>query len=255
MKTNLLNWSAAIGAFPRIMEYREKLSCAGSYFDRLRIVNEALGPHWIFRLADAVGLDTIKANRLSWYRFYIEDVDRLHCPLDPGAPETEAYLGRQYADMDMGFYAGMGFDGYRLALQKSRHVSLEDKTIEFDGRYHLVLSASMKNSLCAYDVDRFVPKEDYYSSYSDTLTNLYDLIGAIVRDGHTADEDMIERAAAGCLILLCGGHRGCSSHINNEERFSAQMESMIIFAHARRIILGQVSLGEPNLAIVKDAVA
>ncbi|MHB0865554.1 MAG: hypothetical protein ACYC1Y_01460 [Minisyncoccota bacterium] len=133
MKQNLLAWSAVLGALPRIMHYKHVLSGTDAYFDRLRIVNEALGPHWVFRLADAVGLEIIKVNRPSWHEFYVEDVDRLHCPLDPGAPETEAYLGRKYSDMDMAFYAGMGFDGYRLALQTPRQVDFGTKQLRFDG--------------------------------------------------------------------------------------------------------------------------
>ena len=240
MESNLLNWSTAVGAFPRILHYQEILRNTEMYFDRLRIVNEALGPHWIFRLADSVGFDTIKANRLSWYRFYVEDIDQLHCPLDPGAPETSVYLGRRYSDMDMAFYAGMGFDGYRLALQTPRKVCLDDKHIDFDGRYRLVPSSELKERLDLYDVRRFIPKEDYYSAYKDALVSLYDLIGRIVAKEH--NEDMVERAAAGCLILLCGGHKGCQQHPNEEERFLAQMESMIIFTHAQNILTGQTSL-------------
>lgn len=249
MNTNLLNWGAVIGALSRILHYQILLGNVETYFDRLRIVNEALGPHWVFRLADAVGLDTIKENRLSWYRFYVEDIDQLHCPLDPGAPETATYLGRMYSDMDMAFYAGMGFDGYRLALQTPRVVCFNEKHIDFDGRYRLVPSPEMKARLDAYDDRRFIPKEDYYAAYSDALTNLYDMIGRVAK--RKPDEDMIERTVAGCLILLCGGHRGCNKHINEAEKFQAQMESMIIFNHARSILIGHTSLNGSSLPLIR----
>ena len=236
MKQNLLAWSAVLGAFPRIAHYQRVLSGINTYFDRLRIVNEALGPHWVFRLADIVGLETIKANRPSWHEFYVEDIDRLHCPLDPGAPETEAYLGRKYSDMDMALYAGMGFDGYRLALQTPRHADLDTKQLHFDGRYVLEPSPELKARLDAYGRQHFVPKEDYYAAYGAALSVLFD---RITGDGSgSLDDDMLERVAAGCMILMCGGHKGCSKHITPEEEFSAQMESLIIFNHAKNVISG-----------------
>lgn len=249
MESNLLRWSAAIGALSRILHYQKLLGEVDTYFDRLRIANEALGPHWVFRLADAVGLETIKGNRLSWYRFYVEDIDQLHCPLDPGAPETATYLGRAYSDMDMAFYAGMGFDGYRLALQTARTVCFNEKHIDFDGRYRLAPSREMKARLDAYDMQRFIPKEDYYAAYSDALTNLYDAIGRVMKA--KPDEDLLERVAAGCLILLCGGHRGCSKHVNEEEKFQAQMEGMIIFSHARNILIGHTLLNGSSLPLIR----
>ncbi len=224
------------GLYPRIAYYQRVLSGTDAYFDRLRIVNEALGPHWVFRLAGVVGIETIKENRPSWHEFYVEDVDRLHCPLDPGAPETEAYLGRKYSDMDMAFYAGMGFDGYRLALQTSRHVDFNTKQLRFDGRYVLEPSSELKAKLDVYGRQHFVPKEDYYATYGSALSVLFDRISGDGFEG--LDDDTLERVAAGCLILLCGGHRGCSKHITSEEEFSAQMESLIIFNHAKNVISG-----------------
>lgn len=245
MKSNLLNWSAAIGAFPRISSYYQLLKDTGRYFDRLRIVNEALGPHWVFRLADTVGLDTIKENRASWYSFYVEDIDRLHCPLDPGAPETEAYLGSEYSAMDMAFYAGMGFDGYRLALQTKRRVCFTSKELELDNRYRLIPSEELKAALDRYDAQHFIPKQDYYAAYADALKPLFESIDAILKGEH--DPYVIERTAAGCLILLCGGHRGCRAHISQEEEFRAQMESLIIFSHARDIVIGRSTLDNAKL--------
>ncbi len=238
MKHNLLVWSVVLGAFPRIAQYQTVLTATDTYFDRLRIVNEALGPHWIFRLANAVGLEAIKANRPSWHAFYVEDIDRLHCPLDPGAPETEAYLGRKYSVMDMAFYAGMGFDGYRFALQTPRHVELDTKRLHLDDRYTFEPSPELKAKLVAYDSRHFIPKEDYYAAYGTALSVLFDGITS-----GEQNEDALERLAAGCLILLCGGHKGCRQHVTSEEEFSAQMESLIIFNYARDVIIGTTPLG------------
>lgn len=251
MESNLLCWSAAIGAFSRMLHYRAVLGSTDRYFDRLRVVNEALGPHWVFRLADAVGLETIQENRPSWYAFYVEDIDRLHCPLDPGAPETEAYLGRAYSDMDMAFYAGMGFDGYRLALQTKRKVDFGSKELELDNRYRFAPSVELKGILDKYDEQHFIPKQDYYAAYADALKPLFDSIGTIASGQH--EPLLIERTAAGCLVLLCGGHRGCSKHVSHEEEFQAQMESMIIFNHARNILIGSVSLRETKHPSIRIA--
>lgn len=239
MQSNLLQWSAAISAIHRIPVYQAKLAVADTYFDRLRITNDALGGNWVFRLADVVGLETIKMNRLSWYQFYIQDIDRLHCPLDPGAPETEAYLGLDYSVMDMAFYAGMGFDGYQLALNTGRHVDMDEKEIMFDGRYHLHLPGTWKEELQQYDRDRVVPKEDYYAAYGDALSVLYDAIHA-----KPTDDEALERLVSACLIFLCGGHTGCLKHITDEIQFKCQMESLIIFRHAKGLVTGAVNLGE-----------
>ena len=247
MRQNLTRWGAVVGALPRILHYRKILGITKSYFDRLRIVNEALGPHWVFRLADAVGLEQIKVNRPSWFRFYVEDIDGLHCPLDPGAPETGVYLGRRYSDMDMAFYAGMGFDGYRLALQTPREVSINDKSIDFDAKYHLTASVDLKNKLAEYSITTPIPKKHYYASYGRTLTILFDTIESIVAEGNIigeCDEETLERAIAGCLILLCGGHQGCLVHPSTAEKFKAQIESLIIFNHAQCVLTGQTALDE-----------
>lgn len=257
MQSNLLKYSVAVAAFPRILSYKSILSKTDMYFDRLRIVNESLGPHWIFRLADAVSLEVIKINRASWYRFYVEDIDQLHCPLDPGAPETSIYLGRDFADMDMAFYAGMGFDGYRLALETSRIVDFEEKTLELDSKFKFSPSCDLKTKLDLYDENRHIPKEDYYASYGDALQQLYRVIDNIHTNPAISDE-IIESAAVACLILLCGGHHGCSKHITKEEEFRAQMESLIIFSCVRGILIGEMSVSEscnPPLKIVTKKVS
>lgn len=241
---NLSAWSTALGALPRIAGYQRILGSVEIYFDRLRIVNDALGPHWIFRLVDVVGKDVIKANRPSWFDFYINDTDRLHCPLDPGAPETDTYLGRKYSDMDLALYAGMGFDGYRLVLETSRLVDRDKKQIIFDGRYTLTLPDNIRAELEAFEKNRFVPKEDYYAAYAGALTVLFDGIHAV--DDHS--EEHFERLAAGCLILMCGGHQGCTKHPSPEDAFKAQMDSLIIFNIARHVMLGMIPLSEQERA-------
>lgn len=247
MKPNLIRWGTVIGAFPRILRYRKILGETNTYFDRLRLVNQALGPEWIFRLVDTVGMHAIKANRLSWYKFYVEDINGLHCPLDPGAPETEAYLGRSFSDMDMAFYAGMGFDGYHLALETSRKICFQNKHLDLDGRYRLYLSSELKEQLGLYDAQHFIPKEDYYTAYGAALTSLFDQIDRIMQTDQVP-EDVIERTMAGCLILLCGGHHGCKARITKEDmEFQAQMESLIIFNHAKNIFVGDTSLPEPEM--------
>lgn len=225
-----------------------------TYFDRLRIVNSALGGDWVFRLADAVGIELIRKNRPSWVAFYVEDCDRLHCPLDPGAPETEAYLGRDYSDMDMAFYAGMGFDGYRLALETPRLVDLDKKCINFDGRYHLQLPDPIRVDLDQLHATRRIAKERYYSDYGSALSVLFEIIDCLTSGD--INEELLERVSAGCLILMCGGHRGCRKHITTEEEFQAQMESLIVFNCAKTVLLEQTKLDEsviPALHVVGQA--
>ena len=241
MRTNIARWGTVLGALPRIMHYLRVLRETPTYFERLRIVNAALGPHWVFRLADAVGTEKIRANRPSWHRFYIEDYDGPHCPLDPGAPETASFLGRRYSDMDMAFYAGMGFDGYRLALETPRIVTVESGNIAFDGRYNLEASGEMKVELQKFADDAFVPKEHYYGVYAETLDTLFAAIDEVLTDG-MVDEEKVERAIAGCLIVMCGGHQGCQTHPSQEDRFAIQMESLIIFRHAMMVMKGQSEL-------------
>lgn len=238
MRANITRWGTVLGALPRIMQYLKVLETTPTYFERLRIVNEALGSHWVFRLADAVGAEKIRLNRPSWHRFYIEDHDGLHCPLDPGAPETASFLGRRYSDMEMAFYAGMGFDGYRLALETPRIVSVESGNILFDGRYNLEPSVEMTAELRKFAADTFIPKDHYYGTYAKTLDALFAIINEVVTDG-MVDEEKLERTIAGCLIVMCGGHQGCQTHPSQEERFAIQMESLIIFNHARMVMKGQ----------------
>lgn len=241
MNKNLVRWGVVLGALPRILHYRKVLNRSESYFERLRIVNEALGSHWVFRLADVVGLDVIKENRPSWYDFYVLDTDDLHCPLDPGAPETGKYLGQKYSVMDMAFYAGMGFDGYRLALQTPRHVRTKELEIEFDNAYLLELPTEDKEEIGKMFQSHHISKQNYYAAYGDALSALFDKIeqASSVR---AQDEDLTERVLAACLILLCGGHKGCKAHITMEDEWHAQSESMIVFRQTRALLLGKSSL-------------
>ena len=254
MRTNLLTWGTVLGALPRIVLYRERLLAASSYFDRLRMVNEALGPHWVFRLAEIVGVDAIRANRPSWAEFYIDDCDRLHCPLDPGAPETEAFLGVKYSAMDMAFYAGMGFDGYALALQTPRLFDQRTKRIAFDRRYSFDPPAALKATLDNYDRLGHIPKEAYYSAYGTTLSALFERLEHNLAGGEgVPGEELLERLAAGCLIFMCGGHKGCNKHSTTAEEFAAQMEGLAIFSCATDVITGRTTL--EDAAVSKKLVA
>jgi hypothetical protein len=118
------------------------------------------------------------------------------------------------------------------------------KTIEgqfnhFDNRFLLELPQKEREKLIEYARERQVPKDEYYSAYGDALSVLFDQL-----DQENVDWKRLERLAAGCLILLCGGHTGCLTHVSNEIRFRAQMESMIFFKHARGVMTGQIHLTE-----------
>ena len=253
---NFVRWATVIGAFPRIAMFENRMTDVKNYINRVRIVNDVLGPNWAFRLRDIVGDKTIQANRSSWYDFYVADTDGMHLPLDPGAPETLLYLGDRYSARDLAFYAGMGFDGYCLVLQTQRIVSHEQKSILFDGRYHLVLPDDVKSELHGYDIQQHIPKEKYYEEYAVTLDAIYRSIGTIIASAGSISSTpwMIERTAAACLLLMCGGHKGCKGHPSEEERFAAQMDSLIIFNTCRLVISGMINLEEhlaPTATVVE----
>jgi len=237
---NLVRWATVIGAFPRIAMFEDRMNSVKDYINRVRIVNDVLGPNWAFRLRDIVGDKTIKENRPSWYDFYVADTDGMHLPLDPGAPETLKYLGEQYSVRDLAFYAGMGFDGYCLVLHTQRIVSREQKSILFDGRYHLTLPADVKSELHGYDVQQHIPKEKYYQEYAETLDAVYGSIRSIIASESISP--ITEQTAAACLILMCGGHKGCKGHPSEEERFNAQMDSLIVFNTCRLVVSGMINL-------------
>lgn len=245
MRSNLVRWGTAIGALRRISEFRQVLAQKERYIDRLRFVNTVLGPDWVFRLPDTVGLETIKTNRPSWNDFYVDDTDGVHLPLDPGAPETNKYLGEEYSIKDLAFYAGMGFDGYCLALKTERNVDLIQKNIRFDGRYLLRPTPEQLAVLEGYERAKLIPKEAYYNSYRCTLDALYELIDQIESDfdaGDDVSDERIECAIAGSVILLCGGHQGCGTHPTKEIEFQVQMLSLITFDIARNVIGGDAYL-------------
>lgn len=239
MTKNLVCWGTAIGAFARILEFQSRMRKVDTYFNRLRMANDALGPNWVFRLVDLVGLDTIIKNRPSWAQFYVDDHDGLHAPLDPGAPETEKYLGTPYSIKDMAFYAGMGFDGYRLALQTQRSVNSKNGTIDFDGRYQLA-DESIASMCAERQKSGTVEKPFYYRLYAEALDALYDNFEHI--RSSNGQIELIERTAGASLILLCGGHTGCLKHKNQEEEFKSQLESIIIFSFARLLANGEITL-------------
>lgn len=239
MTKNLVCWATAIGAFERILEFQLRMKKMSTYFNRLRMANDALGPNWVFRLVDLVGLETVNKNRPSWAQFYVDDHDGLHMPLDPGAPETEKYLGVPYSIKDMAFYAGMGFDGYRLALQTQRSVDSQNGTINFDGRYQFTCE-SVTNMCVEYQKRGVIEKPFYYRLYADALNVLYGNFEHI--RSNNGQVELIERTAAASLMLLCGGHKGCIKHKNPQEEFESQIESLVIFSFVRLLANGEVTL-------------
>lgn len=239
MTKNLVIWATVVGAFKRILDFESRMKEVSTYFERLRIANDVLGPSWVFRLVDLVGVETIKENRSSWAQFYIDDHDGLHAPLDPGAPETEKYLGVPYSIKDMAFYAGMGFDGYHLALHTQRIVDSQNGTIKFDGRYQFA-HESVAQLCIEYQERRRIEKFFYYRRYAEALDALYHNFEQTRLSG--GQVELIEQTAAASLILLCGGHKGCLKHKNPEEEFESQIESLVIFEFARLIAEGEVTL-------------
>lgn len=254
--SNLFSWATAVGALSRIKMFNERMNTTEKYIDRLRLANDILGPNWAFRLRDIVGDETIIANRPSWYDFYVKDVDGLHLPLDPGAPETSMFLGPDYSAKDMAFYAGMGFDGYCLALRTQRIVLQKQKSILFDDKYIVKLPAEIKLDLQGHDVTQHIPKEKYYREYGLALDSIYSSVEQILSSGKEINSAIVERTVAACLILLCGGHQGCTKHISSESEFNAQMDSLIIFNASRLIASGQINLEDCLLhENVRDEVA
>lgn len=239
MKNNLVRWATAVGAIAQILEAQAKMMATQSYFERLRIANDLLGPNWVFRLVDTVGIAIISRNRPSWVSFYVDDHDGLHSPLDPGAPETLEYLGTKYSAMDMSFYAGMGFNGYRLALQTQRLTDSVNGTIEFDERYQFS-DKSIADMCEKYQAVGSIEKVVYYDLYAQALDALYEKFEQIRSNPN--DTILVEQTACAMLLLMCGGHKGCAKHRNHQERFDSQIESLVIFSFAKKLATGEINL-------------
>lgn len=230
-------WATVIGAIPRILEYRERLGPM-SYYERLRFQNLVLGPDWAFRLHDLVGVETIEANRPSWLAFYRDDIYNLHLPLDARAPETDRYLGTDMGAMEFAFYAGMGFEGYALALRTQRKVDVRDGCVHFD---RFLLSGTDRELLL--ELERMpLTAEHYYTHYAVALKSLFAAYEQIAKSPEEASADQVDGVAAASLLFLCGGHNGCTQHVDPEEGQAVRLETITICRYIAALASGKLKL-------------
>ncbi|ELZ95975.1 hypothetical protein C440_06782 [Haloferax mucosum ATCC BAA-1512] len=244
--------ATAIGSMERALEYRDRVADK-SYFERVRFANKVLGGDWIFRLADVVGIDEIEAKRPTWSRFYVENEYGTNLPIDPRAPETEEYLGMKGGAQELGFYCGMGFDGYADALSTARKVDSDSVDLQY-GDYHLqYLSEETLHEENVFEDDETIEPEAYYRIYGETLNQLFENFEEITEriqgydDGEHIDEELQRRivnTAAGSKIYLCGAHRGCGSHHSVKEATASRLDSIITFLYARSLARVEQPLSE-----------
>lgn len=237
MKTKLVEWAPAVAAVSRI-EHCHKLLQGKTFFEQIQIFNKIVGADYIFRLNDLVGTETIRTNRPSWANFYIDDIYGLHIPLDPRAPETEKFLGKKVATKEFAFYAGMGFDGYQLALNTKRIINKECCSIEF-GDYNLDwLGSNILQKERVFEADGSISKETYYRIYGEAILALFDAYSELndITDKEEISEDHWENVAGASLLFLCGGHRGCSQHISPAERTETQLAAILIALYAKSLV-------------------
>lgn len=230
MNTELFVWSQAVSAIPRILMYQEDLR-GRSFFDQMQLFSKVFGPDYIFRLNELVGTERIRQNRPSWANFYVDDIYGMHIPLDPRAPETLEFLGKETATKELAFYTGMGFDGYLLALNTKRLVHRDNLSIEF-GDYKLdwLQHTNTMSSQKVFEPDSSISKETYYRIYGEALLALFSNFSQIANAPRIEDIDerLIENTAGASLLFLCGGHKGCKAHISQAERTETQLEAIII---------------------------
>jgi len=246
MKSRLFKWSPAVSAMPRILSHA-KIMEGMSYIDKLQWYNKIMGPDWIFRLKDVVGLDLIKKNRKSWADCYVNDMYDLHMPLDPRAPETDKMLGKNTGTKEFAFYSGMGFDGYVLALNTLRKVNRERFEIDFDNlKFDWISKKEILETEKIYEADGTISKETYYRFYGEALLSIFNAIKTIV-SSENIDEEKLENTAASSLLFLCGGHQGYqggSQYISNAERSEAQLDVIIISLYCRSLTRMDVMLDD-----------
>jgi hypothetical protein len=247
MRDSLFRWATAVGAIPRIVAYRRRLAPL-SYFERVRFCNSVLGPDWIFRLQDIVGQEVIEEARPSWLSFYRDDIYGQHLPLDPRAPETDEYLGSEMGAMEFAFYAGMGFEGYMLALNTIRQIDTENATVTLGG-YRL--SGVDTTKLMALK-DQDLKASDYYAAYGRALTALFKLYETTESNVQLTDEGQLESAAAASLLFLCGGHQGCGSHKDRSEGQSVRQQVIILCRYVEALSKGEITL-QSELSLVRAA--
>lgn len=247
--------ATAIGSMERALEFRERVADK-SYFERVRFANKVLGGNWIFRLADVVGIDQIEANRPTWTRFYVENEYETNLPVDPRAPETEEYLGMQGGAQELGFYCGMGFDGYVEALSTTRKVNSDDVELQYGDYLLQYLSEETLQRERVFEDDGTIEPETYYRIYGETLNQLFENFEQITDSIQTYDDDqrideelkqLIVNTAASSKIYLCGAHRGCGSHHSTREATESRLDSIITFLYARSLARMERPLAEQKL--------
>jgi hypothetical protein len=242
MRDTLFGWATVVGAMPRILAYRDRIEPL-SYYERVRFCNAALGPDWIFRLQDIVGSDMISRARPSWLNFYRDDIYSQHLPLDPRAPETDKYLGEQTGAMEFAFYAGMGFEGYMLALNTPRVIDTRSASVVLDGVRLGGLDEAELRSLST----RTLEAPDYYEAYGRALRALFAGYASVASSRQAATDDTLECLAAASLLFLCGGHQGCSGHVDHEEGQEVRRQVIILCRYVEALASGRIFLTPERL--------
>ncbi|MGN6147001.1 MAG: hypothetical protein ACTHPD_00525 [Rhizomicrobium sp.] len=237
MRANLFAWAGVLAAFPRTKAAHTKMQ-AMSYYERLRYFNSTLGADWCFRLLDLVGPETISSTRPSWLDFYRDDVYDLHLPLDPRAPETDKYLGADMGGIEFAFYTGMGFEGYALALQTPRYVDVQTGLVRLGG---YTLDLNLREQVSQLSGQTLGP-EAYYAAYGQALSSLMTAIDHICRKEGDVSDDRLEEVAAASLLFLCGGHQGCSAHIDEAEAQDTRLKVIILCKYVIALAEGSLKL-------------
>lgn len=238
MRETLFRWATVVGAMPRILKYRDRIAPL-SYYERVRFCNSVLGPDWIFRLQDVVGSEAISKARPSWLNFYRDDIYSQHLPLDPRAPETDKYLGEEIGAMEFAFYAGMGFEGYMLALNTPRAIDTHNACVTLGDLRFSGLDDNQLKSLSR----RKLEASDYYAAYGRALQALFSAYAPVVFSDQPANEDALEGIAAASLLFLCGGHQGCSGHVDQDEGQEVRRQVIILCSFVEALATGEISVG------------
>jgi hypothetical protein len=158
-------------------------------------------------------------------------------PLDPRAPETDKYLGSDAGATEFAFYAAMGFDGYALALATPRAIDTEKFTVRLE---EYTLQGIDDVGLRALSKKRLSP-EDYYCAYGRALNALFAAC-QLITERQAANEEMIEATCAACLIFMCGGHQGCSAHVDDEEAQNVRLKTIILCRYVEALCSDEISL-------------
>lgn len=238
MRRSVINWLPALSALSKTDRLYSQMSNL-TYYDRLRLYNQITGPDWAFRLHDLIGHETIMASRPSWLAFYRDDIYNLHLPLDPRAPETDKYLGQDVGAKEFAFYAAMGFDGYEAALRTPRIICSKTLSVTLDD-YHL---EGVDLEYLTDMRDSRLGPEQYYHAYGDAIGAILDA-GSLLHktEGPYLSDERLESMAAACVLFLCGGHQGCSAHVDEEEAQRTRIETIILSRYAAALARGEITM-------------